>query len=255
MLFRVQSFLVVLVLLTACSPDGGDLREGRDPLIRRARDLKAAADFDGAIRCYSEALDKRGDMAQAHLEVAAIYHQNKSDYISAIYHYQRFNQLNPGSQKTNMVAAEIRRAKMEYAASLPDRPSDAVQTIATMTTERDLLLKRVRDLQGEVDLLKAAAAMRIAQPAGVAPAQPGLVQPPPQPRVAVAAAPTNAPAPRIVYTVKPGDTLAKIAREYFRNPAMANSIFVANRTTMKNERDLRVGQKIVLPPGARADGG
>lgn len=241
MLFRLQRLLaagLVALILAGCGGAVGELRESREPLVRRARDLRNAGDIDGAITSYVQALDRRGDMPQSHFELAAIYHQNKRDYVRAIYHYQRYLELDPHNDKTNIVAMEIRRARMEYAASLPERPSDAVQTIAAMAKERDLLRTRIAQLQAEVDRSKAAQ-----QPAAVAaPAAPSAGAPP-APRAA--ATPPVAPE---LYVVKQGDTLAKIARGYYGDAGMANAIFEANRDQLRNENDLKVGQKIKLPP-------
>lgn len=261
MLFRLKRFscaaLFAAVLLSGCGPGTTDLRESRDPMVRRARDLKSAGDLDGAISSYNQALDQHGDLPQTHLEIATLYHQHKQDYISAIHHYQRFLALSPASQKTNLVVAEIRRAKMEYAASLPDRPSDAVQTIATMTTERELLQKNIKEKQDEVDRLKYQLA--VAHAALVAATsrtpQAAAVQQQPAGAVAQQLPPATNAAPQLTYVVQPGDTLAKIARKFFRNDQMSHAIYAANKNTMKNDRDLRSGQKLILPPGARADGG
>lgn len=230
------------------------MRENRDPLVRRGRDLRTSGDFDGAIHEYNAALDKRGDMPQAHFELAVIYHQNKKDYIRAVYHYQRFLELSPKSEKRSLVEGEMKRAKMEFAAALPDRPSEAIQTIAAMEKERELLKSRVAELQQELDKLKGRAATPAPVP-GVSAVATGVVA-----RVAtqtnLAASATNAPvsAPE-TYIVKDRDTLAKIAREVFHDPGMAHAIFEANKATMKSERDLRAGQKIILPPRRRSGGG
>lgn len=272
----------VALLVSGCGGGLGEMRENRDPLVQRARSFKKGGEIDAAIKTYNQALDRRGDMPQTHFELAAIYLQDKKDYVSAIYHYQRYLDLNPDTKKTNLVHAEIRRARMEYAASLPDRPSDAVQTIAAMAKERDVLKARITDVQQENETLKKereASRQRIAKledyvlrnggKATLASlfqtnstAQSG------SPRQVVATPPANmpplgpvaGPAPvqqsaGEMYEVKPGDTLAKIAREHYRDATMVGVIFEANKNTMKTERDLRVGQKIILPAKKQNKGG
>ncbi len=236
-------------MLDGCGPGVSEMRENRDPLVQRARSLKKGGEIDAAIKTYNQALDHRGDMPQVHFELAAIYLQDKKDYIDAIHHYQRFLDLNPDTKKTNLVLAEIRRAKMEYAASLPDRPSSAIQTIAAMEKERDLLKSRIVELQAEVDKLKGRPPAPIAIVATNTPGRAISQQPAPPTNAVrqISNVATNATASEI-YIVKAGDTLAKIAREHFRDPGMAHAIYEANKITMKSERDLRVGQKINLPP-------
>lgn len=274
MLFHVRNFLLPALaaglLLSGCGPGAGDIRESRDPLVRRARDQRGAGDLEGAVKAYKAALDRRGDMPQVHFELAAIYHQDRKDYVNAIYHYQRFLELNPSSAKTNLVAMEIRRARMEFAASLPERPSDAVQTIAAMEKEREILKLRIADVQRDHAALKRDAEAkarelellrgRVLQLGGPRALDAAYATNAAAPVAAVKpaagpAATNSAPAAAEIYTVKAGDTLARIAREVYRDPAMANVIFEANRRTMKNERDLKVGQKINLPPRRPAPGG
>jgi tetratricopeptide (TPR) repeat protein len=260
MLFRLLQILFAILLVGAaggCGSAVNQLRENRDPLVRHARDLKSAGDIDAAVKAYNEALDKHGDLPQVHFELAAIYDQDRKDYVRAIYHYQRFLELNPTSQKTNLVSMQIRRARMEFAASLPDRPSDAVQTIAAMAKERDLLKARIADIQIEVDKLKGRGLSQVQSTGVVSRVVPASTSNVTVPVVAggASATATNPPAAAETYLVKQGDTLAKIAREYFHDPGMAHAIFEFNKSTMKSERDLKVGQKINLPPKRQPHGG
>jgi LysM repeat protein len=259
MFLRFKKIIFALcfaLALGGCGPGMSEMRENRDPFVQRARELKQGGEIDAAIRAYNQALDRRGDMPQVHFELAAIYMQDKKDYISAIHHYQRFIDLDPSSQKTNLVAAEIRRAKMEFAASLPDRPSDAVQTIAAMEKERDLLKARINDLQSEVDKLKgrppAPAVIAATNTSGRIVAKPSPASSNSANQVSSAA--TNAPAAE-TYVVQPGDTLAKIAREHYHDTGMAHAIYELNKNIMKSDHDLRAGQKIFLPPKRQNRGG
>lgn len=241
---------LAMLALSGCGPAPGELRENRDPLVRKARELRSAGEIERAVDAYNAALDQHGDMAQAHFELAAIYHQDRKEHIRAIYHYERFLDLNPNSQKKMLVLGEIQRAKMEYAASLPDRPSDAVQTIAGMEKERELLKARIAELQQQVDQLKARpvqAAVAVDRSAA-APGQAAVPSAPP------AAKSTNATPAAATYQVQPGDTLAKIARLHYRDAGMAHTIYEANRSILKSERDLRPGQKLTLPPKSAGGG-
>lgn len=50
------------------------------------------------------------------------------------------------------------------------------------------------------------------------------------------------------YVVQKGDTLGSIARAQYGSIRYADSIFEANRATLKSRNSIRVGQKLVLPP-------
>lgn len=63
--------------------------------------------------------------------------------------------------------------------------------------------------------------------------------PPPEP-------PPEPPVTR--YTVQPGDSLSKIARQFYGNAALWTLIFDANRDILSDPRLLRPGQVLVIPP-------
>jgi nucleoid-associated protein YgaU len=54
--------------------------------------------------------------------------------------------------------------------------------------------------------------------------------------------------PTAEYTVRPGDTLSRIALSQYGATRYAEMIFEANRDRMRSMNELRVGQKLRLPP-------
>ncbi len=60
------------------------------------------------------------------------------------------------------------------------------------------------------------------------------------------AAPAPAPAARI-HVVKAGDTLSKIAKQYYGNPNHWPEILAANRDVLKDEKSLVAGTKLRIP--------
>lgn len=49
------------------------------------------------------------------------------------------------------------------------------------------------------------------------------------------------------YTIKPGDSLSKIAKQVYGNAADWQKIYQANRNTIKDPDLIHPGQKIILP--------
>lgn len=49
------------------------------------------------------------------------------------------------------------------------------------------------------------------------------------------------------YEVKKGDTLSKIAKEFYGDPSLYPKIFEANRDQLTNPDLIRVGQKLRIP--------
>lgn len=61
-----------------------------------------------------------------------------------------------------------------------------------------------------------------------------------------AAAPATATANK-TYKVQPGDTLSKIAKEFYGNANEYNRIFDANRDKLQSADKIQVGQELVIP--------
>jgi nucleoid-associated protein YgaU len=211
-------------------------REDRDPLIRRARAAQAAHDYEGAVALYQRALDRSSDLAQAHLEIGQVYDQHKSDKLRAIYHYQRFLELRPTSEKSDLVRELIRSANLSYASTLPTKPSEAVREIE--------LLKR------EVATLRALLADKppVAPPAASAAARPApTVAPPPTPAPVPVPVVAAVPPQAEYYVVRPGDTLSRIATRVYNDASKWDVIFDANRQTLPTQNSLKVGQRLLIP--------
>jgi nucleoid-associated protein YgaU len=51
------------------------------------------------------------------------------------------------------------------------------------------------------------------------------------------------------YTVKSGDTLSKISKQFYGDSNEYMRIFYANRETLKDPDKIQVGQKLTIPPG------
>ena len=52
------------------------------------------------------------------------------------------------------------------------------------------------------------------------------------------------------YTVKPGDTLSKISKQFYGDANKYMKIFEANRDKLKDPDKIQVGQELVIPEAA-----
>lgn len=223
-----------------CSPAAMDAREDRDPMIRRARSLKNAQNYQGAVELYNKALDRRPNMARAHLELANVYDQYLEDDVRAIYHYQRYLELRPATEKREYVEELIRVAKLSFAASIPDRPSEAVREIAMLKQEVDALRSLLAEKQSKPE----------PQDETIAPAaKPKKSEAQPEAPVAARADAPAPPGPMATYVVQPGDTLSRIAGKVYSDPKKWAMILEANRDTLPSPESVRVGQTLRIPKG------
>jgi nucleoid-associated protein YgaU len=66
-------------------------------------------------------------------------------------------------------------------------------------------------------------------------------------RAASAAASTGSGSTERHYVVKPGDTLSKIAREFYGNANEYMKIFEANRNKLRDPNQIQAGQDLLIP--------
>jgi LysM repeat protein len=67
------------------------------------------------------------------------------------------------------------------------------------------------------------------------------------PKAQAAAAAASAGSSSRTYTVQAGDTLSKIAKQFYGNASEYNRIFEANRDKLKNPDQIQVGQQLIIP--------
>ena len=70
--------------------------------------------------------------------------------------------------------------------------------------------------------------------------------PAPTPAPATPAPATPAAEPR-THTITYGDTLTKISQKYYGTPKRWNEILAANRDVLRDDKNLVVGRKLVIP--------
>ncbi|MFH0908596.1 MAG: LysM peptidoglycan-binding domain-containing protein [bacterium] len=242
--FRILPVAAMVVAIAFSSGCGGpaakEQREERDPTMKRAQARKQARDADGAIELFNKALEHHPGYARAHLELGLLYDQDKEDFVRAIYHYQRYLELRPDAEKKDIVEDLVRHAKLSFAASLPDQPSEAV--------------REINMLKGELESLKSQLGVQQAQRAsvGVSGTTEGKKAEKGSAAVTASATPQAlqpAPAQSAVdtYVVQAGDTLSRIAGKVYKDSSKWEVIFNANRATLPGPQSLKVGQTLVIP--------
>lgn len=247
LLRRVLALLCVGVL-SSCGKFGGGT-EDRDPNLKRARESRAVGDYTGALEWYQKALDKRPGTARIHWDMATVYDQHLTNELRAIYHYERYLELDPQAERRQLVEQSIGLAKLSYAVSLPDRTSESVQEIARLRREIDSLRQLITESREKIAQLNAQIAQLNAPP----PSPTAAPLPAPTPASAQAsAAPVPKPAPAQPaafesYIVQPGDTMSRIAKKMYNNANKWDVIYEANRGSLKRPQDIKVGQTLIIP--------
>jgi len=246
--------------------------ETDDPDFQRGRVLKDTRRQE-ALSAFLKVIERRGDNApESHLEAGLLYHAHINDPLSALYHFNKFLALRPNSPQAPLVRQRADAARRDFARTLPAQPLDhqieRVELIAAMDRlkkENDFLKEQLADLRGArlnnpaafekpeaaategapgMNLrLNATPVVRAGAPAISAPVQPPPVAPASPDRRATQA---SAGAPR-KHVVQAGDTLYKLAQQYYGNRSRWRDIYAANRGVMKSETDMRIGVQLTIP--------
>lgn len=249
-----------------------------EPAYREGQALLKSGRRQEALNSFLKVIDRRGDEApESHLEVGLLYLQHINDPLSAIYHFRKYLALRPNSPQAPLVKQRIDAAMRDFARTLPaqsleNQPQrvDLVAALDRLKQENEMLKQELADLKAGRGAPLAttpgeeATAASAPTPGGfnfpvepiptvrtrpVAPSRSAPLRPVP----AVAPAPA-APAPAATstagvrrHTVRPGDTLYKLAQQYYGNRAKWRDIYAANRDVMKSETDLKVGMSLKIP--------
>ena len=255
-----------LLLPAACERSGTvtDAEAEREVNYQRAKKLAEQHDFQGSAEFYKRALSVNPDFATAHLELGLLCEDKLGDPIAAIYHYGRYLELRPDSEKRQLVEDFIERAKLSYAAKLPQSPIVDPGELTRLQNEKAALLQENAMLRTRVaELQKAASTAETtvstpAVPVASSPAPAAAVAataPVPATGIIMVAAPiplatesssTESPHAHL-YVVQKGDTLQSLALRYYGTRAGWEKIYQANRSGLPSKDQLKVGQQLVIP--------
>ena len=275
---RCFALVAALLLMLAGCTDSDRFTyasETDEPNYREGQSLLKAGRRQEALSAFLKVIDKRRDDApESHLEVGLLYVQHINDPLSAIYHFRKYLALRPNSPQAPLVRQRIDAAIREFARTLPAQPLenqnqrvDLVAALDRLKQENEALKQQLADARAGRGAPVAAADPDVTAPSVASPGLNFSFEPVPTVRTrpssqSSAARPTpaqvqttppakNTPAPAAAaprrHVVRPGDTLSKLAQQYYNNRAKWRDIYAANRGVMQNETDLKVGTELRIP--------
>jgi LysM repeat protein len=264
--------LMLLLLLAAGCERGGHLAlsaETDDPQYRRGQQLLKQGRNQDALGAFLKVVEKRGDDApESHLEVGLLYQQYFKDPITAIYHFNKYIELQPNSRQADLVRQRKDAAMREFARSLPAQPLESQAARLELMSRIDELQKENLQLKDEIATLhqsgvgstglRGAAApagttstsatmrMPLFNPVPTGPAG-TVVRPVPTARPPATTAANSPSISGRRHVVVQGDTLYKIAQRYYGSGSKWPEILEANRDVLKNENAVRPGMELRIP--------
>ena len=218
------------VLLSGCDRS---LFDQSGSAMEKAQQKQTAQDYRAAVALYEKALDGSARTADAHFRLGIIYDQNLNDPLSAVHHFRRYVEVAPNGLHAKEAKANTTRIERILATTLNG---------GTLIGHAEALrLKQENaDLKGQVAALKTSLAASANSPPAPATGQ-----------VAGKAAERDAqhklPPGTRTYQVQPGDTLASIARKFYKSKDRAKDIQDANQNAISDPKKLKRGQILIIP--------
>lgn len=247
------STAICCLLLAGCDSSARrDAADERNPQVQKGLEQAQLKRWDEAIRHFEAALSGNAELARPDLELALIYHQQNKDYVRAIYHYERYLEKRPESEKYSLIQGWINQAKISLVAEIGQQTGGISEELLRLTRENNMLRKQLAGGAGTAPSVTKARAIRTQPPPARKPApKPAPVAKVDQKPTPVSAKPVERiqiPAPTSgTYKVLPGDTLTRIAKAVYGDGSRWKDIYAANRDKMQNENDLKAGQTIIIP--------
>lgn len=246
--------IIAAIVLSGCYPSEDDqLNEQRDPHFLAGKAYLNTFNYRAAAEEFEKALESNPRSASAHFELGLLYEQKlavENAPAIAIYHFDRFLQLRPNSEYSQIVRQKILACKREIA-----KPFAVDPGAQSYLREYERLKAENAQLKSQIELWQVYYSNLMAKAQSVIVAQPQTAQPPAQKEATTSSGiPKIPPPPATVqqgarpsesmatYTVKAGDTMAAIAKRY---GISLNSLTSANPGV--DPRRLKVGQTINIP--------
>jgi tetratricopeptide (TPR) repeat protein len=201
----------------------------REVALSKRGDAKAAeGSFTEAINLYEAALDGTPASADVHYKLGLIYDDKLNDPFNALHHFKRFLVLQPTGKRAEEVKNFMKRDELALSTSLSGDSMVPRSELARLTNENLNLRQQLGERWAAEKLARAAQRNS------------------PKPKSSPNEHEGNSSGPRN-YTVQPGDTLASIARKFYKSSARWPRIMEANSKTISKPGDLKPGQTLVIP--------
>src|SRR2546423_5114115 len=190
-------------------------------IIKDAENKVADGNYLRAIALYESALDDSPRAAEVHYRLALLYDDKMHGPLHALHHFKRYLTLAPAGPHANEVKNFMKKSELALGTS-PSGDSVVSRAEAARLKNENLTLRK------EVEDLRAHRAPEKLQPeTKTADKKPGA-------------------GPR-TYVVREGDTLALIARKFYKSTGRWKKIRDANKNVIDDPAKLKPGTTLTIP--------
>lgn len=234
--------VIIMVYASGCSKpvQNADDDEMDHPMMVKASELAQAGNMDGAVRIYGVLLEKHPDMARAHLGIAMLLDRPHGDCLRAVYHYQRYLELRPDTEKRKMIISRIHDATVSLVGTVFTNEPAVVKRVVALDRENAALKVKIANL--ETRLARSQMMINSLQ------ARQGRWVNPAEDDSGARRKPVDITKPMVrTVTVQKNDTLRRLADRAYGDQNRWRDIYEANRNLLRMPEDIRVGQVLIVP--------
>jgi nucleoid-associated protein YgaU len=222
-----------LLVLLGLSLSGCDqfMKQQKDRALDRADQAAKDGDYQAAAGAYEDAIDGTAETAEAQYRLALIEDDKLKNTVGALAHYQRYLELAPKGTHAKDAARFVKELRFRLINELSTGAMMTQTDAAHLKNDNLELTKKNAALNAQIAELRKQrnTAMRNSS----TPITPqDLKKLPPGTRT---------------YTVQSGDTLASIARHFYKSSARWKDILDANYYGLQGKTALKVGQTLIIP--------
>jgi tetratricopeptide (TPR) repeat protein len=221
--------LVLLISLGGMAGCDRMITQRQTQLAKDADARAAEANYAQAINLYEAALDGSARSADVHYKLALIYDDKMNDPLNALHHFKRFLTLEPAGKRAQEVKGFMKRDELALLTNLTGDSMVPRSEVVRLNNENLNLRKQIGERWAENKAANAVEKSATARAKGL----------PNEKRKGSDSARR--------YTVQRGDTLASIARKYYKSSARWQKILDANADVLSKPGDLKPGQRLVIP--------
>jgi nucleoid-associated protein YgaU len=217
-------FAVGILVFSGCEKKVDTQKERIELGERRAK----LGEFKAAISAYEAALDGSPKTAEVHYRIALLYDDKLKDYLDAVHHYDRYLEFAPSGPHVADAKAALKECLKHFQSKVSNEGFMPQSEAARMRRDMELAVRDNDNLKAILDEHKINYKSTFRK----------QVEEPPKG--------TLPPGTR-EYKVKRGDTLASIARVFYKNAALAGHIKDANQNQLNGKDFIKEGQILIIP--------
>jgi tetratricopeptide (TPR) repeat protein len=242
---------ILLLFLSGCSGNIQVFHEEEESSFRRAERLKREGNYEESLYAFLKVIENRRDAPESHLNAGLLLLEHREEPILAIYHFTKYLELKPDSDKSDLVRQRIEVAKKKFIQKLPEHSYtkgyerlDLIEIITQMKSETKKLKQQLLACRQNRTALVSKESFFQNDTNTAENSDQSFRESDTNSSVNTNSTPVSG---TLSYSVQIGDTLSKISLKFYNTTARWMDVYRANQDVLKTPNDLKVGQVLRIP--------